>query len=147
MAVTTLNIRRGVAASAVTLALVIGGAGVAGAATSGSSSSSSAKAKASAAKAARTKTARATSTDPATLTHGPGETLVTGSDLATATAAANAAVPGATIIRVESDSGGSAYEAHMRKADGSTVTVKLNASFTATSTEDGFGAAPGGTRP
>jgi hypothetical protein len=146
MAVTTLNIRRGVAASAVTLALVIGGAGVAGAATSGSSSSSSAKAKASAAK-ARTKTARATSTGPATLTHGPGETLVTGSDLATATAAANAAVPGATIIRVESDSGGSAYEAHMRKADGSTVTVKLNASFTATSTEDGFGAAPGGTRP
>jgi uncharacterized membrane protein YkoI len=151
MAGTTLNIRKGVAASALTLTLVLGGAAVAGAATSGSSSSSSAKstatAKASAAKAARAKTARATATDPATLTHGPDETLVTGSDLAKATAAATAAVPGATIIRVESDSGGSAYEAHMRKADGTTVTVKLNASFTATSTEDGFGAAPRGPRP
>ncbi|MDX6620880.1 MAG: hypothetical protein QOK36_3266 [Gaiellales bacterium] len=149
MAVTTLNIRRGVAASAATLALVLGGAGVAGAATSGSSTTSSAKAaaKASAAKAARAKTARATATDPATLTHGPGETLVTGSDLAKATAAATAAVPGATIIRVESDSGGSAYEAHLKKADGTTVTLKFDASFNVTSTEGGLGGGPGGARP
>jgi uncharacterized membrane protein YkoI len=149
MAVTTLNIRRSVAASAATRAHVIGGAGVAGAATSGSSTASSAKGTvtASAAKAARAKTGRATATDPATLTHGPGEQLVTGSDLARATAAATAAVPGATIIRVETDSGGSAYEAHVRKADGTTVTLKFDASFNVTSTEGGFGGAPGGPRP
>ena len=40
--------------------------------------------------------------------------------------AALAAVPGATVIRVETDAQGSAYEVHMRKADGSLVTVKLN---------------------
>jgi uncharacterized membrane protein YkoI len=150
MAVTTLNIRRSVAASAAMLALVIGGAGVAGAATSGSSTTSSAKGTvmASAAKAARAKTAgRATATDPATLTHGPGEQLVTGSDLARATAAATAAVPGATIIRVETDSGGSAYEAHVRKADGTTVTLKFDASFNVISSKGGFGGAPGGPRP
>jgi uncharacterized membrane protein YkoI len=149
MAVTTLNVRRGIAASAAGLALAVGGVGVAGAATSGSSTTSAAKAtaKASTAKAARANAARATATDPAKLTHGPGETLVTGSDLAKATAAATAAVPGATIIRVETDSGGSAYEAHMQKADGTTVTVKFDASFNVTSTENGFGGGPGGARP
>jgi uncharacterized membrane protein YkoI len=141
------SMRRGVAAAAATLALAVAGVGMAGAATSGSSTSSSAKAtaKASTAKAARAKADHATATDPATLAHGLGETLVTGSDLARATAAATAAVPGATIIRVESDSGGSAYEAHMKKADGTTVTVKFDASLNVTSTEDGFGA--GGPRP
>ncbi len=44
--------------------------------------------------------------DPATMPHGPGETLLTGSDLARATAAAQAAQPGATVVRAESDSSG-----------------------------------------
>jgi uncharacterized membrane protein YkoI len=142
MAVNASRVRMGIAAGAATLALAVGGAGIAGAATSSSSTSTAAKA---AAKAKAATPATANATDPATLTHGPGETLVTGSDLAKATAAANAAVPGATILRVETDSGGAAYEAHLKKADGSNVTVKFDASFNVTSTQEGFGS--GGRRP
>jgi hypothetical protein len=78
--------------------------------------------------------------DPATMGHGPGETLLTGSKASTVTAAAKAAVPGATVIRVETDSnGGAVYEAHMQKADGTFVTVKFDKSFTVTGTDAGFG--------
>jgi hypothetical protein len=59
-------------------------------------------------------------------------------------AAALAAVPGGTIVRVETDSAGSPYEAHVQKSDGTYVTVKVNSSFKVTSTESGFGAGPGG---
>jgi hypothetical protein len=82
--------------------------------------------------------------DPATVAHGPGETLLTGGTASKVTAAARAAVPGATVIRVETDSEGAAYEAHMRKADGSYVTVKLDGNFKVTSTIDGFGRGPQG---
>ena len=77
--------------------------------------------------------------DPATVKHGPGETLLTGDAAARVTAAAQKAVPGATIIRVETDSGGAAYEAHMQKADGSYVTVAFDKNFNVTGTEQGFG--------
>jgi hypothetical protein len=60
------------------------------------------------------------------------------------TAAAEAKVPGGTIIRVETDNEGSPYEAHVRKSDGTYVTVKVDSSFKVTSTEDGFGPGPGG---
>jgi hypothetical protein len=53
-----------------------------------------------------------------------------------------AAVPGGTIIRVETDSEGSPYEAHVRKTDGSVVTVKVDKDFKVTSTVNGFGAGP-----
>jgi hypothetical protein len=79
---------------------------------------------------------------PADMAHGPGENLLTGSDVSKATAAAEAAVPNGTVIRVETDSGGASYEAHMQKADGSFVTVKMDDSFNVTSTDDGFGPAP-----
>lgn len=75
--------------------------------------------------------------------HGPHtangitETALTGDDLAKATAAAQAAVPGATIERVETDAEGATYEAHVTKSDGSEATVKLDASFKVTSVEDG----------
>ena len=82
--------------------------------------------------------------DPATVAHGPGETLLTGTTAAKVRAAALAAVPGGTVIRVETDSEGSPYEAHMRKADGTEVTVKVDASFKVTATENGFGRGPGG---
>ena len=58
-------------------------------------------------------------------------------------AAALAAVPGATVIRVETDSEGSAYEAHLTKSDGTQVTVKVDAGFKVTETAEGFGGAPG----
>jgi len=82
------------------------------------------------------------------MTHGPDETLLTGTDLQKADAAAKAAVPGATIIRAETDSSGaSPYEVHMKKADGSYVTVELNSNFQAIKTISGFGAGPAGSRP
>lgn len=77
--------------------------------------------------------------DPAKVAHGPGETLLTDGTANKVKAAALAAVPGGTIIRVETDSAGSAYEAHVRKADGSIVTVKVDKDFKVTSTESGFG--------
>ncbi|HET7429740.1 MAG TPA: hypothetical protein VFJ66_09795 [Gaiellales bacterium] len=79
--------------------------------------------------------------------HGPGETVLTGSAASKAKAAALAAVPGATVLRVETDSGPAAYEAHMRKSDGSFVTVKLDSSFHVTAVQDGMGAGPGGPPP
>jgi hypothetical protein len=77
------------------------------------------------------------------MTHGPGETLVTGTTASQLTAAAKAAVPGATIVRVETDSDGAAYEVHMQKADGSYVTVKFDTNLKVTSTLSGFGGGPG----
>jgi hypothetical protein len=72
------------------------------------------------------------------------ETVLTGDDATKAKAAAEAAVPGATVIRAETDAEGAKYEVHMQKSDGSMVTVKLDADFKVTSTENGFGAgAPG----
>jgi hypothetical protein len=81
----------------------------------------------------------AANTDPATVNHGPNETLLTGTTADKVTAAALAAVPGATVIRVETDSDGSPYEAHLKKADGSMVTVKVGKDFKVTSTQTGFG--------
>jgi len=86
-----------------------------------------------------TATASGGSNDPATMKHGPGETLLTDGTATKVRAAALAAVPGGTTIRVETDSAGSPYEAHVRKADGSIVTVKIDKDFKVTSTESGFG--------
>lgn len=103
-----------------------------------------------------TTTPSATSSSPAPPSGGPGsgqgrmgpggaqpmrsdEKLVTGADAATLKAAALKAVPGGTVVRVETDSGDATYEAHMTKADGSVVTVKFGKSLTVTSVEDGMG--------
>ncbi len=69
--------------------------------------------------------------------NGITEKLLTGDTATKVQAAATAAVPGGTIERVENDAEGSPYEAHMTKADGSHVTVKVDASFKVTSVEDG----------
>lgn len=69
--------------------------------------------------------------------NGVREELLTGTTADQAKAAALAAVPGGTIQRVETDAEGAAYEAHMLKSDGSPITVKMDASFHVTSTEDG----------
>ncbi len=71
--------------------------------------------------------------------NGITETILTGDELTKATAAAEAAVPGATAERAETDAEGAAYEVHVTKSDGSVVTVKLDASFNVTSTIDGMG--------
>lgn len=79
--------------------------------------------------------------------NGITEELLTGDAAEKVKAAALAAVDGGTIQRVETDAEGATYEAHMVDADGNPVTVKLDASFKVTSTEDGpDGHGPGGHR-
>lgn len=69
----------------------------------------------------------------------PDETQLTGSDATKAKAAALKAVPGGTVYRVETDAGDAAYEAHMTKADGTPVTVKMDRNFNVTAVEAGMG--------
>jgi len=71
--------------------------------------------------------------------NGTKEELLTGDTADKVKAAALGAVPGGTVERVENDAEGSPYEAHMTKADGSHVTVKVDASFTVTGVEEGHG--------
>lgn len=118
---------------------VVGGAGIASAATSGSSGSATPPAYG----AAGTGTSdNGTRPDPAKVSHGPGETLLTGTTADKVKSAALAAVPGATVIRVETDSAGSPYEAHLTKSDGTQVTVKVDSSFKVSKIENGFGGPP-----
>lgn len=78
--------------------------------------------------------------DPSTLPNGPGETVLTGDTAAKVTAAAEAAEPGSTVIRVETDSDGHAYEAHVKLADGSVKTLYFTDTFAADGSDLGFGA-------
>jgi hypothetical protein len=68
--------------------------------------------------------------------NGITEALLTGDTAAKVTAAAQKAVPGATIERVETDAEGAAYEAHMVKADGTHVIVTFNDDFSVAAIED-----------
>ena len=67
------------------------------------------------------------------------EELLTGETADKVEAAALEKYPGATVVRIETDSDG-AYEAHLVKADGTPVTVEVNKSFEVTGEEaGGFG--------
>jgi hypothetical protein len=82
------------------------------------------------------------------MTPGPGgaqpvrsdEKIVTGATAATLRAAALKAVPGASVYRIETDAGDGAYEVHMKKADGSLVTVKFDKNLKVTKVESVMGA-------
>lgn len=74
--------------------------------------------------------------------NGTKEELLTGDTASKVKAAALAAVPGGTVERVETDAEGSPYEAHMTKADGTHVTVKVDKDFKVTTVETDRG--PGG---
>jgi hypothetical protein len=64
------------------------------------------------------------------------ETLLTGETAAKVTAAAQAEVPGGTIVRVETDADGHAlYEAHMTASDGTPTTVYVDKDFNVVSVE------------
>lgn len=67
------------------------------------------------------------------------EKVLTGTAAEKAKTAALKAVPGGTVIRVETDAGDGVYEAHMKKADGTLVTVKLDKNFVVTKVESGMG--------
>jgi hypothetical protein len=75
------------------------------------------------------------------------EELLTGTTADKVQAAALAKYPGATVVRVETDSDG-VYEAHLMKADGTPVTVEVNKSYEITGEEaGGFGHGHGGPPP
>ena len=136
------------AAGAAAFGVGIGAASIASAASDTSSSTTVAAtntaANTAATPAANTATppANVPHVDPASLPNGPGETVLTGDTLAMVTAAAEAADPGATLIRAETDSSGHAYEAHMKNADGSVTTLYFTSTFAADGQDTGFG--PGG---
>jgi hypothetical protein len=72
----------------------------------------------------------------------------------TLSAAALKAVPGATIIRVETDAGDAAYEVHLKTSDGTLKTVKFDKNYNVTKVEAGMGlgdpmpnGGPGGHQP
>jgi hypothetical protein len=70
------------------------------------------------------------------------ETLLTGGTAQQVKDAASAKYPGATFVRVETDSDG-VYEAHITKADGTPTTVEVDKNFAVTGEEQG-GGGPGG---
>jgi hypothetical protein len=133
--------RLGRAAFGLTAVGLLGGALIAGAVASYASNNPTA-----AGPAAANMAAIGTATDPTQGGHvganGVVEKLLTGTTADKAKAAALAAVPGATIERVENDAEGATYEAHMVKSDGSHVTVKMDANFKVTGIETGPGTRP-----
>ena len=78
------------------------------------------------------------------------EKLLTGDTASKVTAAALTKYPGATVLRVETDSDG-VYEAHLVTSDGTRVTVEVGSDFAVTGVEQGgpggHGGAPGGHGP
>ena len=69
----------------------------------------------------------------------PDEKSVSSATAAALRAAALKAVPGGTVYRIETDAGDGAYEVHMKKADGSLVTVKFDKNLKVTKVESGMG--------
>ena len=136
------RIQQGIAALAVLVAVAFGAAAVSGAASNSGSSGTSGSASTGSSSSQGSSSAPAPPRDPAQVSHGPGETLLTGDTAAKVKQAALDKVPGATVIRVETDEQGSPYEVHLTKSDGSEVTVKVDKDFNVTAVEDGFGAHP-----
>jgi ABC-type transport system substrate-binding protein len=142
----TMNLAKKAAISAAMLGLTVAGGalgasvvGTAGAQTTGTSSTAAT----SAASSSTSTPAAPTGTPPdpskgGHVANGITEVLLTGDTATKVTAAAQGAVAGATVDRVENDAEGATYEAHMTKSDGSKVTVKVNADFSVASVEDGM---------
>jgi hypothetical protein len=104
---------------------------------------------------AGTLSANAATTDPSTATSStstssapagrfgsgpvrPDEKSVSSTPAATLTQKAEAKT-GGTVYRVETDAGDGTYEAHVKKSDGSLVTVKFDSSGNVTGVEAGMG--------
>jgi hypothetical protein len=128
------SIRNKITALAAIAAAALGGSAIASAASSGTSTTASG----SASPTQQTQQTPPPQRDPSLGGHqanGKTEKLLTGDTASQVEAAAKAKVPGGTIERVENDADtGSAYEAHVKKADGSEVVVYVDASFNVTGT-------------
>ena len=121
-------------------AAFLGGSASAQTDPSSSSAAATAPADSSTAPAAPTAPADRPPRDPSKgghMANGITEELLTGDTATQVSAAAQSAVPDGTIQRVENDAEGATYEAHMVKADGSHVTVKVNADFSVAGIETG----------
>jgi hypothetical protein len=130
------RVRSGIIALAVLGAIAVGASAIAGAASNSGTGTTGGQG--SSGNSGTTAQPR----DPATMSHGPGETLLTDGTASQVKQAALAKVAGATVIRVETDSQGSPYEAHLRKSDGTEVTVKVDKQFNVTAVQNGFGGGP-----
>jgi hypothetical protein len=132
------------ALGAVVLGLGAGSYGIAAAASGGGSTSSSGTFN------ATTTPAGSSSSTTPPQDWGPqrsDETQLTGDALARVTAVAKDALPGATIVRVETDADGHAkYEAHVIESDGTLATVYVDDSFKLVDVQTGGppGGGPGG---
>lgn len=74
------------------------------------------------------------------------ETLLTGSDAAKVKQLALDKLPGATVIRIETDAdGNAAYEAHVVRSDGTPATVYASKAFEVVKVEAGMSGPPPGT--
>ncbi|MES1193135.1 MAG: hypothetical protein ABUM26_02345 [Solirubrobacterales bacterium] len=73
----------------------------------------------------------------------PNEQALTGDTAEKVKAAALAKLPGATVLRVETDEGG-VYEAHVRKTDGTEAEVHVDKDFAVTSVDTRPAGGPGG---
>lgn len=76
----------------------------------------------------------------------PDEQLLSGDTATRVREAALAKYPGASVLRVETDSNGG-YEAHLRTAGGQPVTVEVGKDFTVTGEEAAPAGRAGGCRP
>jgi hypothetical protein len=126
------------AAGAVALGLVAGSYGVASAA-SGAGSSSSSTPGLSLGTAQPAASAATPSTQQPWGHQRSDETLLTGDAKSKVQAAAEAKLPGATVVRVETDADGhAAYEVHMVASDGTPATVYVDKQFDVVSVETGM---------
>jgi hypothetical protein len=88
-------------------------------------------------------TAASQSTGSSAVPANPNEQALTGDTAEKVKAAALAKLPGATILRVETDDGG-VYEAHVRKSDGTEAEVHVDKDFAVTSVDTRPAGGPGG---
>jgi uncharacterized membrane protein YkoI len=127
----TQRMKNGLLVVLLMLSAALGAAALAGAASNGSSASSGQAA-------TQSEAAAPAATRGGLPPQRSDETLLTGDTESKVRQAALAAVSGGTIERVETNADGHAkYEAHMTKADGSRVTVYVNAQFDVVGTESG----------
>jgi Peptidase propeptide and YPEB domain len=133
------RLTRVAAAGAVMLGLVAGSYGVASAASgSGSSTTGSSVGMARAGR-----TASAANAQQPWGAQRSDETLLTGDTKSKVQAAAEAKLPGATVVRVETDAdGNAAYEVHMVQQDGTPATVYVDKQFGVVSVQTGMPAPP-----
>lgn len=130
------SLERVVALGAIALGLGAGTYGIASAA-SGSGSSTSSGSNGASIQAASTNPSAPNAQQPWGGQRSD-ETLLTDGTATKVKEVALAKVPGATIVRLETDADGhAAYEAHMVKADGSMVTVYVNKQFEVVSVQSG----------